>query len=496
MSTNPTSLDPRKGRLLYDLNIPRMLFEGLTRINQEGEAQLAGAEAVSISDDGKTYTFSLRSNRWSNGQAVTSQDYLYAWQSALAPSFPSPMASQLFVIKNAKQIKNGELPPEHLGVSTPSSHELVVELEEPTPYFLELAASATCLPLPLNIDEDNPNWAQQTGPGFPCNGPFTLASWDQGNEMRLKKNPYYWNSQEVHLNQVTLLIGGDLQTSLNLFERNELDWVGSPLSGLPPDSLQHLKKQHLAHFKPIAGTHWYFFNVDRFPFQNKKIRKAFSLAVNRHSLIHHLLQGEQPPACGILPPTMRSNPLPSLDGKAEDAKQMLMKGLKEMDLQTPKDLGKITLTYSRGEIGQKVAEAIQQQWKQVLGVEVELLGLEGKTFFQTRSSRDFQICSGNWLGDYNDPSNFLDLFESKDLSTNHTNWESAHYQTLLTQARSAKTPAERKLALEQAEQFFLSEMPLIPLYHISLSYVKRGYVKDVTLTPTGFIDLSTANIER
>lgn len=495
MSTNPTTLDPRKGRSLYDLNIPRMLFEGLTRIDADGTPILAAAESLNLSKDRKTYTFKLRKAKWSNGDLVTSQDYLHAWKTSLTPSFPSPMANQLYIIKNAEEVKKGKLDESALGISTPDENTLVIELEEPAPYFLELTASAICFPINHKTDLKNPNWSADVGTDFPVNGPFMIKEWVQNDQLVLRKNPLYWDKMTVHLDQVVMLIGGDLQTSVSLFKRKELDWIGSPLSTLPPDSIKSLSKEKYTTFKPIAGTHWYLLNTTIKPFNNKHFRKALAYSIDREGIIEHLLQGRQSPAYGLLPPTIKTSKKSFSKRNAKNAIKELQISLNEMGLSSPKELTPITLTYARNEITQKVAEAIEQQWKKKLGLNIQLEGLEGKTFFNKRGHGDFQICSGNWLGDFNDPENFLNLFENTKNSINTTSWESAAYKNALASARASKDKTKRLKYYTQAEAILIEEMPIIPLYHISTIYAKHSYVRGVTITPTGFIDFSKADIE-
>ncbi len=495
MNMNPSTLDPRKGRSLYDLNIPRMLFEGLTRIDADGTPILAAAENLNVSTDQKTYTFTLRKAKWSNGDKVTSKDYLHAWSSSLNPSFPSPMANQLFIIKNAKKVKSGEMDISDLGVYAPDDQTLVVELEDSTPYFLELTASAICFPINYRIDLEQPEWPGSVGVSFPVNGPFMIEKWEQNDQLILKKNPLYWDKMTVHLDQVVMLIGGDLQTSVSLFEREDLDWIGSPLSTIPIDAIDYLSKKKVIKSKPIAGTNWYLLNTSKAPLNNKHFRQALAIAIDRELIIDHLLQGKQKPAYGLLPSTMGLNRSIFKKRDLSEAKKELKLALKEMNYESSSEVAPLTLTYARSEITQKVAEAIEQQWQTNLGLKINLEGLEGKTFFNKRGNGEYQICSGNWLGDYNDPENFLDLFENTENAINTTGWSNSEYQKMLQLARRAKEPTIRKRYQEKAEIILIKEMPIIPLYHISMIYAKQKYVKGVSITPTGFIDVSKADIE-
>ena len=288
----PQTLDPRKTRDLKSQMIAKMLFEGLTRINPLEKGELALAESVEISADLKTYTFHLRESCWSNGDPVTAFDFVETWKTVLSPHFPSDTAFHLYVIKQAKSAKEGKVDLDAIGVRATDRRTLVVELESPTPYFLDLLASPPFFPV------------HQRGDPLVSNGPFQLVKWQHQDHLVLQKNETYWDASSVHIEEIELqMVQGE--TELLLFEKKKLDWAGSPFSILPLDALKGLKLENLLQTKEMLGTYFFRINTERLPFHHPFMRKAFALAVSRKAIGEHVTQGDQIPATGLVPLSLR-----------------------------------------------------------------------------------------------------------------------------------------------------------------------------------------------
>lgn len=494
--TEPPTLDPRKAADSTSVNVLIMLFEGLTRFGEDHQPHPALAENILISEDRRTYTFILRESYWTNGERVTAEDFLYTWQTILNPKFPSLFAYKLYVIENAMEIKNGKLPPSALGVEAPNENTLVVRLKFPTPYFLELVAFPTFYPVNKKIDQKNNEWAAEAGAEYVSNGPFRLKSWIHESEIVAVGNPHYWDKQAVKLKELHLSMIDDTTTEFYMYEMNELDWAGSPMSNLPPDFIPVLKQEGIATFYPATAVYYYKINTLHYPLHHLAIRKALSLAINRKDIVEHITQAGQRPATCLVPPMPGWDSADLFkDADVELAKQLFEQGLQELGI-SRNEFPLITLSYNTNREHEKIAQAIQQQWKEVLGITVELLHFDWKVYLSKISKQDFQIGRMGWIGDFNDSLSFLEPFKYKNDpemgGNNDTGWENPHYISLLNRAEREIDPKKRSLALHQAEALLISEMPVIPIYFVMCGYLKKPYLEGVYLSPLGGIDFKKA----
>ncbi len=487
------TLDPRGARVLAASTTLNLMFEGLMRLDNDGELEPGVAESVEISPNRTTYTFHLRDSHWSNGDPVTAEDFMYAWKSMLEPNFPAPNAFQLYAIKNARQAKTGEASVDAVGVSAPDEKTLVVELDQPTPYFLELTAFHALFPVNQHIAKKHPSWAEGDFAHFTSNGPFQLDHWAHNDELTVVKNENYWDADAVKLSGVTLVIG-DEHTALELFENNDLEWTGSPLSIIPPDAIASMTQQDTLEVAPAAGTHWLRVNVDAKPFDNVKMRKALSLALDRQALVEHVIQGNQTPAMGVLPPNSRwHSPNYFEDHDVASAKLLLRQALAEMGL-TRDELPTMTLVYRNDERQHRLAQTLQQQWREVLGIMVELEAVENKLLYERLKNQDYQLANGSWFADFSDPYNFLAVFDAKDNGTNNTGWESKRYQQLLELSSLAADANKRKVLLLQAERLLMDESPVIPLFFYSMNFRRASQLRDVGLSDLGVLNFRNAEL--
>jgi oligopeptide transport system substrate-binding protein len=492
LHSEPPTADPGISEDTTSGAIIQATFDGLTRIGKDGKTpEPSVAEKIDVSEDGLTYTFHLRDTKWSNGDPVTAHDFEYAWKRALDPKTASNYAYQLYYVKNGEAYNKGKAKAEDVGVKALDDKTLEVKLENPTPFFLELTAFKTYYPVNKKVVEANPKWATeaQTHVG---NGPFKIESWAHKSKLVLVKNENYWDKDNVKLDRIEFSMVEDENTELSMFENGELDWAGAPLSSLPTDAIPALKDSGKMTTQPIAGTYWYKFNVEKPPFNNVKIRKAFAYAIDRKSLIDNILQTGQIPATGAVPPSMALKPDGYFkDNDVETAKKLLAEGMKELGISK---LPPITLSYNTSEAHQKIAQAIQDQWKKNLGVEVKLENKEWKVYLEDLHEGKFQIGRMGWLGDFNDPINFLELYKDKDGGNNDTRWEHPKFKELLN--RSAKESGEqRKKTLAEAEAILMDEMPIMPIYFYTDSWVKNENVKGVVVDGLGAIDWKWAYIE-
>ncbi len=495
LGMEPQTLDPRRARDLQTITLLHMLYEGLTRPSGDGKAELALAQEFETSADGLQVRFRLRKALWSNGEPVSSFDFAESWKSILDPSFPTDIAYQLYVIKNARRAKLGEVGIDQVGIHTPDPNTLVIELEQPVPYLLELLSMASFLPVPSKLARDS-NWANSPEMCM-CNGPFVIQSWAHSDQVEVVKNPHYWQASDISLDSIEFLIMEN-DTEMKMFEEGKLDWAGSPLSTIPADAIPDLRRKKSLHISPFAATYFYRVNTTdeirgkKNPLSSSSFRKALSFALNRNLITEHILQGGHTPARGLIPPEMGL----SESGYFQDdlrERTLLKRAQEELGIE---EIPPITISYTNSERNAVIAQAIQKQWEENLGIKVELEAIEPKTFFQRISQKEYQLAAGSWTADFNDPINFLEVFKYKDGSTNNTNWEDSKYIDLLNRSALCKSGEEREGILREAEQILMEQMPIIPVFHFVLNYLQREDLEDVALSPLGRIDFRHAHFVR
>lgn len=486
---DPQTLDPRRVRDLATTTTIHMLYEGLMRNGADGNPAPALAESVTISPDQTTYTFTLRKSGWSDGTQVTANDIAETWKSILSPQFPSPNAYQLYPIRGAQAAKEGKISVEEVGVRALDESTLIVELEQATPYFLSLLATHFYYPVHQTLRDQSPDKEIKVV----TNGPFKLTNWHKHNELTASPNPHYWDRSNVHLDQISLIVL-DNPTALQIYQGGGLEWTGSPLSTISIDALQSLKQSSDLEITPAAGLFLMRINTEKTPFTSVKLRKAFAFALNRTDLVEHVLQGNQIPAYGMVPPTLYENK-PHFDENVAKARWFFDEALKELNI-TREDLPEIAIYYATGERGNKIAQVAQQQWKEAFGIQVALKSNEAKVYFDQLKKRDYQIGIGSWYADYRDPISFLEIFKLKNNGTNNTEWEHPDFIAFLDKSGRAHNAQERNWHLKEAEKVIMDEMPVIPLFFASYNYLKNPSVKGVYFSELGYIDFKNAYIER
>ncbi|MCH9609117.1 MAG: Oligopeptide-binding protein OppA [Chlamydiales bacterium] len=481
--SEPASLDPRLVRDLPSLTACRLLYDGLFRASPDGPT-LALAKTYHLSEDKKTYRFTLRPTFWSDGTAVTAFDFEYGWKSLLSPHFPAESANLLFGIKNSRAAKQGKVPLTEVGVWAEGGETLVVELTHPNPFFIDLLTH----PISFPFKEEEV-----------FNGPFDLIHWQQGSELCVKKNPTYWDAEVVRLEKITITMIEDEHTELNMYENGELDWAGSPNSSLPPEALPSLKATCPDELftTPIAGTYCYKFNTLAPPFNCTKIRQAFALAVNRKDLIDNLLQANQAIATQLIPPCLQEPVIAQLEKGSP--LQLFEEGLTEMGW-TRETLPSITLIFSRSEKHQKVAQAVQQQWSSLFKIPISLQSYEWNSFIDRLAKRNYQVGGRSWISDSADPLLLLEQYkypnEHQLGGGNDTGWENLHYTALLDEATLTTNLDQRHRLIEQAQRSLLEESPIAPLYHSTACYLKKPHLQGVFISKFCELDFKHAYLKK
>lgn len=500
LSSEPPTFDPAQAQDSQANTVLKLMYEGLTRMDEAGEAQPAAAESWEI--DGTKYTFHLREGAtWSNGDPVTANDFVFAWERVLSPeTLPAPpYAYQLYYLKNAQEFNEGKITDfSQVGVKAVDEHTLEVELVTPTPYFLGLTSFYTFYPVHQSVKDDQA-WAVDANKMI-TNGAFTLTTWAKGQSIEVTKSDSYWGKDEIKLNKVTMSLVNSGATELASYRNGELDRAGHPNGEIPTDQIpivqQELKDE--VEIKGTASTYYYEFNVTAEPFDNVNIRRAFAMAIDRQAIVDKVTLGGQLPAYGYVPPGIKGVDdefRNEVDDKAyfkedyEEAKKLLEQGMQEKGYT---QLPEITLMYNTSEGHKKIALAVADMWKKNLGVDVKLENQEWAVFLENRQSLNYQVARAGWSADYNDPMTFLDMWVTGG-GNNDSGYANADYDALINQAKSTDDAAARNEAFKKAEENLIKDnQVLLPIYYYTSVSVSKPYLKGVILDFSGAVDYSRA----
>jgi ABC-type oligopeptide transport system substrate-binding subunit len=483
LSSDPESLDPHKARSVQAADILRDIGEGLLAYSPGGELTPGVAASWQVAEDGKTYTFRLRSDaRWSNGDPVTAGQFVFSLRRLVDPATAAFYGQMLSEIVNARAILAGSKPPVELGVEAPDDRTLVIRLDKPVPYLLSLLTHPSAFPVhPGAIEQHGDAFAR---PGnLVSNGAYALASWDPGAVIRLVRNPYYWDDGATSIDAVHHHVLTQEMTELNRYRAGELHITSS----VPPDSFARVREEYRAelHVAPYLGVYYYGFNLTRPPFRDKpQIREALSMAVDRDVLVESITgRGEQPAYSWVPPGVDNYEPIQlnyaSLTQQERNA--LARRLLREAGYGADNPL-RIELRYNTSDTQQRIALAIQSMWRDV-GVETELINEEFQVLLANMRDREVtQVFRSSWIGDYNDAHTFLSVMESGSPS-NMPGYANSEYDSLMQRAAAQVDPKARRLHLEEAERVLLSDHPVIPLYfYVSkhlVSPVVRGWEDNV-----------------
>ena len=488
----PTSFDPSVGFNAVSWSSLNNLMEGLTRLSEDHLAVEATAEKIDISNDGLTYTFTIRDGaKWSNGDPVVAGDFVFAWRHMLDPETASPAAFLAYFIEGAEAYNNGEGDAEGVAVEAKDEKTFVVKLTSPNEAFLNIITNPSFFPINEKVATADPKWFTEAAT-FVGNGPFKLASWDHDVNFVFEKNENYWDADKVKLDKVHWAMVNDTTTSYQMYEANELD-----VSSIPPELAEQLKDNDEARFDDQAGLYFYRFNTSMEPFTNAKIRRAFGLAVNQEEIVEFVTKNGEKPAhgfvtYGFLGPDgkeFRESVGKLVEYNPDEAKALLEEGMKEEGYT---ELPKITLTYSTSESHQNIAVALQGTFKKVFDIDVELQNVEGAVFLSEQKEFKYQMSRSSFLHDYADPVNALESFIT-DSPMNRTTWSNADYDKLIADIKNETDEEKRWELLKQADELLMTEMPVFPIYYYNQSTLEKPGVTGILRHPVGYIDLKHAD---
>jgi oligopeptide transport system substrate-binding protein len=483
----PMDLDPRTAGDATSSQLQFLLFEGLTRLHPNAEVSPAQSHKIEVSKDQKRYTFYLGKTFWSDGTVVTAYDFEKAWKNILSPSFPAPNAHLLYPIQGALEAKRGDIPVEQVSIFAPNSETLVIELTTPTPYFLQLVSFCTFFPVKSGMDNTAATDPGKIKPLLITNGPFALAEWKRKDHMVLIKNQKFRDPQQVYLDQIHLQLIPSELTALQMYENGQLDFIGNPFCSLPAEEVSSSISRGDLYTSPTAATTFVSLNTDSSLFNNIHLRKAFAYAIDRQSIVEHISPSQTKIATGAVPPILKSyqKSVVYTDNNAPLAQTYLTKALKELNLEK-QDLEKITFLYAKVEDHHKIAQAIQQQLLINLGIRIQLQSVDSKHLISRLSTRDYSLALTTWRAQFYDPISILERFKHKGNVKNYPGWESEPFKKMLEES-VYHTGSKRQLLLDQAEALFLEEMPVIPICHWNLSFLKKDHLSNIEFSPVGGI---------
>ncbi len=464
-SGEPQTLDQAHTSINIEAFILKDLYEGLTIYDADGKIVPGAAESWTMSDDASKYTFKLRANaKWSDGTPVTAGDFVFSLARVEDPKTAAGYANILYPIKNAEKVNKGELPLTDLGIKAIDDKTLEITLERPTPFFLELLAHQTALPVSkASFDK---NGADFVKPGvMVSNGAFKLTSHVPNDQLVVEKNANYWDASNVKLDKVIFYPIDDQAASVRRFEAKEMD-LAYNFSADQIDRLRASYKEQV-HVSPTLATYYYAFDTRQEPYSDVRVRRALSMAVDRDFLAKEIYRGSQIPAYSMVPPGMASYGEPA---KADFA------GLSQLDredkaIELMKEAGygeggkplNIEIRYNTNPNHERVATAVADMWKNTFGAKVSLVNLDVSSHYAyLQEGGKFNVARAGWVADYADAENFLALNLSTNKTFNYGHYENPKFDALMQQSYAETNPEARSKLLHDAEAMMMNDQPVAP----------------------------------
>ena len=498
---NPETVDPALNSSVDGGNMILHNFECLLVVGEDNTIQPGQAETWEVSEDGLTWTFHLRDGlKWSDGSAITANDFVYSWKRVCDPEVAAPYADTVLgMVKGFDDAINGNL--DALGVSAPDDKTFVVTLENACPYFESLAAFATLSPVQqATIEKNGDAWAVSAST-YVSNGPFYVSEWVPDSHIIMTKNPNYWNADAIKLGSIKFVLMEDSNASYSAYKSGEVLMI----KDVPTEEIPSLSSNAEFYTDPIIGTYYLSLNLNDSTFADSMVRKALSLAIDREYLAGTLMQGTYTPATNFIGPGWSdvkgteffdnaNGGKPYIDvsnfeANLEEAKKLLS------DAGYPNGEGLPIITYTTNDSSyhKAVAEYLQQAWEE-LGVTVEVSIVEWSSFTPMRRSGDYMAARNGWVGDYSDASNMLDLFVTGN-GNNDGKFSNADYDAAMERSRTTLVEKERSKALHEAEDILLRETGCIPLAYYNDFWLQSSKITGSWHSPYGYWFFMYADIE-
>lgn len=482
---NPDTIDPALNSAVDGATLIIHGFEGLMTLDKNGVPVPGQAKSYDVSDDGRTYTFHLRDDlKWSDGKALTANDFVYSWNRAISPETAADYAYMFEIIEGYEEGR--------LNVSAPDDKTLVVTLKNAAPYFLEITAFPTFSPVRQDIIEANGDSWAVAPKTYIGNGPYKMTEWVPGSHIMYEKNENYWNYENLGTDKLKFVLMEDDVAILNAFQNEEILFADQ----MPQDEIDAWREKPEFNLEGQLGTYYVSFNVKKPPLDNPLVRKALTLAVDRDFIVRNIGKSGQQPA-GAFVSTGLSDADPSkefrevggdyFDPSAEANESNLAEAKKllaEAGYPDGKGLPNMEYLYNEGTGHQAIGEALQDMWKRI-GVNVSLVSQEWNTFLKTRKNGEYYIARNGWLSDYNDPISMLDMWVTGS-GNNDAQWSNSKYDALISKIKASTDPVERFKMMHEAEDIIFEESLLCPIYYYVDLYLLNQKVDGFWSSPLGY----------
>lgn len=435
--------------------------------DENGEIEYRGATSYETNEDGTVWTFHLREDaKWSDGSPVTAEDYRNTIERSLDPASGNGYANDLFFIENAEAIYNGDAEMDTLGVETPDDNTLIFHLSTPCVYFLDL------LRLPVYTPSCH-TYATAVGDGWDTNpetsvsnGPFCLKEYVSGQYFVLERNPYYWNQDAINLDEITYKFFDSQQAMQAAYETGEIDVAPGLLSTV----MTEYEGQDDLLLTDAIATRYIYMNLSVEPLQDVRVRKALNLGLDRETLCKMIGEDTIPTYHLVASAMMDKATGESFTEEAEQPFEENIKEaqelLKEAGYPNGEGFPELTYNYPALEMDADTAQALQQQWKENLGITIRLNAQELQVNYSERRAGNFELCRMNWTADFSDPYTYLSMLLSNS-TYNCSGIQDEYYDGLIAQSDTETDLAARSELLHQAEQYAVGEQYyIIPLYNM------------------------------
>jgi oligopeptide transport system substrate-binding protein len=501
IASQPETIDPTMNTSVDGATLVIHAFEGLTVINEKLEAVPGAAASYKISDDGLVYTFTLRDDaKWSDGQPVKAQDFVYSWQRLCNPATASDYSYMIDMVAGVADIIYADDPAtvpadavSKIGIKALDDKTVEITLASKCAYFLEIAAFPACVPLRQDmLEKGGDQWALDPAT-YVGNGPYMLKEWVANSSMTYVKNPNFHDLANLGPTEIKFALMDDVNAMLAAYKNGELAMIDD----VPPDEIAALKADGSLQIEGQLGTYYVAFNTQMAPFDNQKIREAFSLVIDRNFIVEKVAQGGQAPAPAFVPMDMsdaepgsdfRANGGEYYSVKADDYKANCDKAralLAEAGFADGKGFPAVEYIYNTSEGHKAIAEALQNMWQTELGVTVTISNMDWAVFIPTRQEGNFQFARDGWLGDYNDPSTFLSLFTSTS-GNNDPQYNNPKFDELMATVGASSDRAERMKLMHEAEDLLMTDAAVAPIYYYTDLFLINDDLKGFYSNPFGF----------
>lgn len=491
IASEPDSIDPALNTSVDGAIMISHLFESLIRWDDDGEGNAVLkpgiAESWEVSDDGLTWTFKLRDAKWSDGKDITADDFVYSWNRLVDPATGADYEYMLDMVKGYDEKK--------LDISAPDPKTFVVNLSVKCPYFEEICAFPAVMPVRKDIIEANKTWTNSPET-LVSNGAYKLEKWEHNSTLSMVKNPEYYDQDSVKAEKLAFHLQDDQNAIYASYRSGDLDFINS----VPQEEIQKLLDTKELKIKPYVGTYFVCFNTEKEPFNDPKVRKAFSLAIDRNFIVNQVTGQGQEPATAYVPSGVydakgaEGDDFRTVGGdyysiNDEDYEKNIEEAKKLMEEAGYKDgegFPQIDYLYNTDENHKAIAEALQNMWQENLGVQVSLQNQDWNVFLKERKEGNYNIARHGWIADYNDPMSFIDMWLTGG-GNNDAQYKNPEFDKFVKAAKATSDPDERMENMHKAEDILIGEDNVVaPLYFYNNSYMMKPNINGLYYTPLGY----------